>query len=80
MKNPLSYLKFLMLPILFSVSFICSFYLTIIFFLILMINEAINGKSNPTLKEDFSSFIQKVSDFPQEMLFPSEKKEFEWSE
>jgi hypothetical protein len=45
-----------------------------------MINEAINGKSNPTLKEDFSSFIQKVSDFPQEMLFPSEKKEFEWSE
>lgn len=45
-----------------------------------MINEAINGKLNSTLKEDFSVFIQKVSDFPEEIFAPVGKKEVEWSE
>jgi len=80
MKNPLSYLKFLVLPILYSVSFICSLYLSIVFFLILMANEAMNGKPNPNLKEDFSAFIQKVSDLPEVIFAPVEKKEVEWSE
>lgn len=80
MKNLLSYFKFLLLPILYSVSFICSFYLAIIFFLVLMINEAINGKPNEILKEDFSTFVRKVSDLPAVIFAPAEKKEVTWSE
>jgi len=80
MKNPLSYLKFLLLPILHSFSFIFSFYFSVIFILILIISESINGKVNETLKEDFTAFVQKVNDFPEMIFAPAEKKEVHWSE
>ena len=72
--------KFLLFPILYAIAFICSFYLSIIFFLVLMINEAINGKPNEILKEDFSAFVQKIYDLPGALFSPAEKKEVHWSE
>ena len=79
MKNLLSYFKFTVLATFSLVSFIFSFYLSILFFLILMINEAISGKINEALKEDFSYLIQKVSDLPLSIFTDDEKKEMNWS-
>lgn len=79
MKNLLSYFKFIALSILSLVVFIFSFYLSIIFFLILMVNEAINGKINEALKEDLSYLIQKISGLPVSIFTSEEKKEMNWS-
>jgi len=79
MKNLLSYFKFLLLPILNLLSFISCFYLSVIFFIVLLINEAITGKVNEILKEDFSAFIQKLSDLPESIFAPVEKQEVNWS-
>ncbi len=79
MKNLLSYFKFIILSILSLVSFISSFYLSILFFLIVLISEAINGKTNEVLKEDFSGLIQKIADLPVSIFTSEEKKEMNWS-
>ncbi|MDF2457378.1 MAG: hypothetical protein K0R51_3371 [Cytophagaceae bacterium] len=79
MKNLLSYFKFTILSILSLVSFISSFYLSILFFLIVLISEAINGKTNEVLKEDFSALIQKIVDLPVSIFTSEEKKEMNWS-
>jgi hypothetical protein len=36
-------------------------------------NEAIAGKANEVLKEDFIYFIKRISEFP-ETLFPNQRK------
>jgi hypothetical protein len=46
----------------------------------MIISESINGKVNETLKEDFSAFIQKVTDLPETIFAPASKKEVHWSE
>ncbi|ABG59594.1 hypothetical protein [Cytophaga hutchinsonii] len=80
MKNLLSYFKLTVLSFFSLAAFIFSFYLSILSFLILMINEAINGKINEALKEDFSYYIQKVSDLPVSIFTREEKREMNWSE
>jgi hypothetical protein len=79
MKNLLSHFKAIIISALNIIFFISSMYLSIIFFLILMTNESVKGKKNPMLKEELSSFIQKISDLP-ESFFPQEgKKEVDLS-
>lgn len=79
MKNVTTYFKGIFLSTLTFVSFITSLYLSIIFFLIVMIEQAISGKENKVLKDDFSSLIQKISDLPQSLFHKEEKKEMDLS-
>lgn len=79
MKNLISYFKFAVLSVFSFGSFIVSFYFSIIFFLILMINESINGKVNEALKDDFIYLIQKISDLPEVIFTREVKEEMHWS-
>jgi hypothetical protein len=79
MKKLFSLFKFFLLTVLKLFSFLTSLYFSIIFFLVLMVNEAINGKADEMLKEDFSDFIQKISEFPESVFTYLEKQEMDWS-
>jgi hypothetical protein len=72
--------KSLLFPIVYAISFICSFYLSIIFFIVLLFDEAINGRRNEILKEDFSAFVQKIYDLPGALFSPAEKEQIRWTE
>jgi hypothetical protein len=79
MRNLSVYFKSTVSAILNLIFFIPTFYLSMIFFLVLLLNEAIAGKVNEGLKEDFMYFIKRISEFP-ETLFPNqEKKEMDLS-
>jgi hypothetical protein len=76
MKNLVAHLKSITISAFHIISFIFSMYLSVIFFLILMANESVKGKSNPLLKEEFSLMVQKISELP-DTLFPQEVKKKE---
>lgn len=79
MKNLSSYFKSILVSVLTILSFIFCLYLSVIFFVILLADEAIKGKANEMLKEDFAAFIQKFSDFPENFFSSGEKKEMDLS-
>ncbi|MBX9853208.1 MAG: hypothetical protein K2X86_15800 [Cytophagaceae bacterium] len=79
MKSSSSFLKSVVVPVLNLFSFVFCLYLSIMFFLVLMADEAMNGKQNERLKEDFEAFVQKISDLPESLFAPVEKKEADLS-
>lgn len=75
MKNLSSFLKSIVQSILNFFSLIISLYLSAVFFFILLADEAINGKENERLSEDFSSIVQKFSALPESLLSENNKGE-----
>lgn len=79
MRNLSVYFKSIVVSLLNLIFFIPCFYLSITFFLVLIMNEAITGKANEVLKEDFTHFIKRISEFPESLFPNSPKKEMDLS-
>ena len=86
MAKPLKFMKSLLFSFklflfrIFSVSaFIASFYLSIIFFLVLLANETLKRERNEALRGEFFTIISRLSALPEKLFDAEERKEVDLS-
>jgi len=75
MKNLSLNFKLAIAQLLGFFSFVASFYLSIIFFTYLIIDEEFKGNPNPELKDEFVAFTSKISSLPEKLFTAPKNKE-----